>query len=88
MVDIPFAERLTAKKLAAKIGPRYAGRPTGTSSVWRWMNGGCRGVRLKYQDEIGVRLTCWRWYQEFRAEVAAARERERLRRRKKSDSGT
>lgn len=73
-------ERLTAPMLAVRIGPRRGGRPTMPATVRFWMSQGLYGQRLRYVDEVGVRLTTWAWYEEFRAAVARAKEEARGRR--------
>jgi hypothetical protein len=64
---------LSAAALAARLGCRRAGRPTSARVVRSWMTLGVRGARLRCVEEVGVRMTRWAWYEEFRAAVAGAK---------------
>jgi hypothetical protein len=44
------------------------------------MNVGLHGQKLRYVDEIGVRLTTWAWYVQFRADIARSKAEARERR--------
>ncbi len=79
-MQIPAEERLNARQLAERIGPRVAGRPTAAKTVWLWMQEGIRGVRLRHVQEVGIKLTTWAWYEEFREAVAEARDEQRVER--------
>lgn len=66
------SERITLDELARRI--RF--RPH-KSTVWRWANRGIAGVRLKTEMVGGKRCTTMSDFENFVAEVSAAKERQR-----------
>lgn len=74
-------ELLTCAQLAARIGPRRAGRPTSAACVRDWMLRGRSGVRLPSRFDGVARRTTWAEYLRWREEVTDRREAEREGRR-------
>jgi len=54
---ITVDEQLLTMRQAAKLFPGRTGRPINVSTVWRWLLGGRRGVRLESIVCGGVRYT-------------------------------
>jgi hypothetical protein len=63
---------LSLREAAAELPRRRAGRKTHVSTVYRWTDTGCRGVRLRYAMVGATRCTTREWLAAFVSELTAA----------------
>jgi hypothetical protein len=57
MTDDIYHEKLITLPQAAAMLPRKRGKRVHVSTIYRWMNGGVKGVRLEYCEYGGTRYT-------------------------------
>jgi hypothetical protein len=63
-------ELITPATACAELPRRRRGARVAIPTLYRWMNGGCRGVRLRYAQIGGTRCVSRRWLSEFFAALA------------------
>ena len=66
-----------------KACERLLGKRKDASTLFRWSESGKRGIRLQTIEDASTRYCTMRWLVEFFVELAAKRERERSRTRRK-----
>jgi hypothetical protein len=69
-------ELITPATACAELPRRRRDAKVAVPTLYRWMNGECRGVRLRYAQVGGTKCTTRRWLAEFFAALAVEAGRE------------